>query len=149
MSQAFIVGLCPLRAQKSLDSLNLLMIFQIVDGNVTKSLADVCWEMLVLNCWAIAQAVFHKLVNFTPSLLVNDLPFQGCPFHWWDGLTWKYLQSSLLNSYVMEAAAVGKKLLFSLVDWALMALYLFPDDKGTNGLWSGLGVQFPPSLVPF
>lgn len=35
----------------------------------------------------------------------------------------------------MDAIALWKKLFFSLLHWALMALHLFPEGKATNRLW--------------
>lgn len=60
------------------DSLNLLMILCIVDGEIHKFFATVHWEMLLLNFRLFARAVFTKVVNLTPTLLVNS--FEDAPF---------------------------------------------------------------------
>ncbi len=65
--------------------------------------------------------------------------------HWKQVDSLSFLQSSVSHNCVrafkergvIQATALGKKLFLSLFVCVLIALYLFPDGRGSNSLWPG------------
>lgn len=51
----------------------------IVDGEIPKLLAIVCWEMLFLN--SLPMHFFKKVENLAPPLLVKEWAIRRCSFH--------------------------------------------------------------------
>ena len=77
---------CCLRDQRSrafsvpaLNSLNLLMILWIVDGEIPKFLEIVPWEMLFLSCWTICPCSFSQSGEPHPILACERLSLSRMP----------------------------------------------------------------------